>query len=208
MPRLHSLSPADAPVGTLIDGKYRVERLLSRGGAGAVFVARHVHLGTEVALKLLHDHARDGGDASARDLRTRRFLREARLAAQLTHPNLVQILDCGLVDDVPYLVMELIPGTDLRARLAAAPLTLVETCALIDGIAAGLTVAHVAGIVHRDLKPDNVVLDTRATPPRPRVVDFGLATLTPTAARDASGSSLPPMAGTPAYLAPTGRRRR
>jgi len=197
---------ASSVQGTTIDGKYRIDRELSRGGMGTVFVATHVHLGTTVAVKLLRDGTDD--DARLRSIATtlaagsattgdapsgRRFLREAQLAARLRHPNLVQVLDYG-VAGVPYLVMELVPGESLRARLnRASRLSLAETCALFDGIASGLAAAHAGGVIHRDLKPDNIVLDDHD---RPKVVDFGLAV------DEASDGAPSPLAGTPAYLSP------
>ena len=200
---------ASGVLGAIIDGKYRIERELSRGGMGTVYVATHVHLDTTVAVKLLHDGTDDDSRLSATASATattiagaattdnvpsaQRFLREARLAAHLRHPNLVQVLDFGVAGGVPYLVMELVPGESLRARLIrAGRLSLAETSAIVDGIAAGLAAAHAGGVIHRDLKPDNVVLDHDG---QPKVVDFGLAT-------DPSSSAPSPLAGTPAYLSP------
>jgi serine/threonine-protein kinase len=200
---------ASGVVGAIIDGKYRVERELSRGGMGTVYVATHVHLGTTVAVKLLHDGTDDEGRlATATTIvatgestnddqpSARQFLREARLAAHLRHPNLVQVLDFGVANGVPYLVMELVPGESLRARLIrAGRLSLAETSALLDGVAAGLAAAHAGGVIHRDLKPDNIVFDHGE---RPKVVDFGLA-IDPSSSE---GGAPSPLSGTPAYLSP------
>jgi serine/threonine-protein kinase len=180
-------------LGDLVDGKYQVQRLLSRGGNGTVYVARHVHLGTEVALKVL-DATADHPDER------RRLLREARVAARLSHANLVPILDCGIIGDRAYVVMEFVTGGDLRSYLTRhAPLGLAATCGVIRDIAAGLTAAHDAGVVHRDLKPENVVLDARTSPPR--AWSTSAATLARPRPR-VSQSTTPAMAGTPAYLAP------
>lgn len=208
---------------SLLDGKYRLVRELSRGGMGTVFVATHEHLGTEVAVKLLHDGGDGGGPVAG--AAARRFLREAQLAAQLRHPQIVQVLDFGVAQGVPYLVMELVPGHSLRQELSRrGQLSMQETLDVVDGVAAALAAAHQRHIVHRDLKPENILL--RAEPSgrgaaQIKVIDFGLATLVAgmedpreadgaalrspelAAAPAASGSSaVPEMAGTPAYLSP------
>ncbi|MCE9574450.1 MAG: serine/threonine protein kinase, partial [Deltaproteobacteria bacterium] len=185
---------ADAPRAAILDGKYRLERELSRGGMGKVHVATHLHLDTRVAIKVLHDDAAEGDDHA-------RFLQEARAAAQLRHPNVVQVLDFGIDRGRPYLVMELLDGEPLRARLERdGPLAASATSAIVTDIAAALTAAHAAGIVHRDLKPDNVFLVATAGAPIAKVLDFGVAKLaaSPSAITTASGAVL----GTPAYMSP------
>ena len=205
-----------SPLGSILDGKYRLVRELSRGGMGAVYAATHQHLGTEVAVKLLHAASGAGSLASSSPAtRQRQFLREARLAAQLRHPGIVQVLDFGISGDVPYLVMELVPGESLRQHLTRhGRLPLPEVLAVVEGVSAALAVAHARGVVHRDLKPENIVIDASGERLGVKVVDFGLATMSPepataaagvASARDpeVSGSSLVPvMAGTPAYLSP------
>ncbi len=174
----------------VIDGRYRLGRELSRGGMGRVFSATHIHLGTSVAIKLL-----DGDDTPKE---RERFLQEARAAAQLKHPNVVQVTDFGIANEQPYLVMELLEGETLRARLEReGTLDPVTTASIIAGIARALTAAHAAKIVHRDLKPDNVWIDERGDV---KVLDFGIAKIassTPSVTT-ASGAVL----GTPAYMSP------
>ena len=162
---------AGAADGRVLDGKYRLERELSRGGMGRIHLATHVHLGTRVAIKVLHDD----GTAADDDLQDdhARFLQEARAAAHLRHPNVVQVLDFGIDRGRPYLVMELLDGESLRARLERdRTLDPGTTRAIVTGIAAALTAAHAAGIVHRDLKPDNVFLIATAQPSNP-VTEWG-----------------------------------
>jgi eukaryotic-like serine/threonine-protein kinase len=173
----------------LVGGRYRVGPLISSGGMGRVDRATDVTTGREVAIKRIER----GDDADAR-----RFVREARAVAALRHPSVVDVLDAGVDDGEPYLVMELLSGETLRARLErTGRLALAETCRLIDALARAIDAVHAAGIVHCDLKPENVVLvDGDAV----KLVDFGLA-------RPATGGSLlstasrSPM-GTPPYMSP------
>ncbi len=155
-------SEANLAPGTEL-GPYRVEELLGRGGMGAVYAARDGRLEREVAIKIV-----SGLD----DLALRRFDREARLLASLSHPNVVTVHDVGRVGDTPYLVLERLRGATLRARLAAGPLPANELAVLGAHIARGLAAAHARGIVHRDLKPENVFLCSDGTV---KVLDFGIA---------------------------------
>lgn len=184
--------------GALLDGKYRVGRELSRGGAGVVYEATHEHLGTAVAVKVLEASAASEGGSLCSLVEPESFLREARLAARLRHPNVVQVLDFGVTNELPYLVMELVPGESLRARLARGPLSFAEALPILEGIAAALGAAHERGIVHRDLKPENVVVAPGPGAPLVKVVDFGLAC----AASAEPGSEAGSLWGTPAYSSP------
>jgi len=190
--------------GALVDGRYRLERELGRGGMGVVFAARGRD-GTAFALKVLH------GRPSTIDVA--RFAREARMAAQVRHPNVVRIHDLGLGEDGRmYVVMELIDGEPIGRRPERG-----QRRAIASGIAEGLAAIHELGIVHRDIKPSNVLIDR--TTHRPRITDFGLATptageaLLATGSMDLGGSS-PGAAitqgssvlGTPFYMAPELRR--
>jgi serine/threonine protein kinase/tetratricopeptide (TPR) repeat protein len=182
---------SDARPQEVIDGRYRLERELSRGGMGRVFAATHVHLGTSVAVKLLESD----DSPKERD----RFLQEARAAAQLKHPNVVRVTDFGIDrDQQPYLVMELLEGESLRARLEReGKLDGAATAAIVDGVAKALTAAHAAGIVHRDLKPDNVWVCPEGDA---KVLDFGIAKVVATASAVTTASGA--MLGTPAYMSP------
>jgi serine/threonine protein kinase len=153
------------PSGTRI-GSYEVLDCLGRGGMGAVYRARDTRLGRTVALKVLHDDDPE---------RLRRLDREARAAAALNHPNIVQIYDVGVAAPEAgehYVVMEYVEGETLRDRLAGGPLPILDLLDLGAQLAEGLTKAHRAGIVHRDLKPENLVVNSDGLL---KILDFGLA---------------------------------
>ncbi len=159
-------------IGDVIGGKYRIESLLGRGGMGAVYAARHEHLGHRVALKL-PVHARSPGAIP-------RFLREARAAAAIESENVARVFDAGeRAPGEPYLVMELLSGEDLAAVLRArGPLPPEEAVGCLLQAGAGLAAAHARGIVHRDLKPANLFLARRSDgTSRVLVLDFGISKL-------------------------------
>jgi serine/threonine protein kinase len=187
---------SEALRGTRI-GSYEIVRLIGHGATASVFEATHVALGKPVAMKLLHEHLAD--DEQIRE----RFLREGRVAAKLRHPNTVIVLDVGAEAGVPYLVMELLAGTDLRTLLTDLDvLTVDHALAILLPIASALAQAHDAGVLHRDLKPANIFLarDVRDDVV-PKLVDFGLSKI----AGGESTSSLTAtelVAGTVLYMAP------
>ncbi|MGE5234234.1 MAG: protein kinase domain-containing protein [Acidobacteriota bacterium] len=147
-------------------GSYEITAKLGEGGMGEVFRARDLRLGREVAIKVLP------ADLAADPVRAARFEREAKLLAQLNHPNVAQIYGYEAGPQTPALVMELVEGTTLSERLARGALSLVESLAIARQIAEALEEAHEKGIVHRDLKPQNVMLTAGG---RVKVLDFGLA---------------------------------
>lgn len=160
------------PVERIIEGKYRLDSLLGRGGMGAVYLAHDLRLNRPVAVKVILAHL--FGDAAA----LRRFEREARMAAALRHPNLVAVYDFGRTGaGGAYLVMEIVRGQSLRAELRRRGRLDGPTAALwFDQIFEGVKAAHAAGIIHRDLKPENVfVCRDEGTTPLVKVLDFGLA---------------------------------
>ena len=139
--------------GTEIDARYRVVRLLGEGGMGAVYEVEHIGVGKRLAIKMLHAHYARQPEA------VKRFAREARAAAAIGHPNIVEVIDTGVHRSEPYMVMELLRGETLAERLArAAPITTREVCGVIGCVLSALASAHAKGIVHRDLKPENVFL--------------------------------------------------
>ena len=174
-----SPAPIDDPlVGRLLDSKYELVARLGEGGMGAVYRARRLHIGDEVAVKiLLKQYVASAGAIE-------RFRREARAAALLRHPNAVAIYDFGEApgEDVPaYIVMELVEGISLRELIRReGKLAPARAVSLIRDICAGVGAAHKRNIVHRDLKPDNIIVlppqdvDERETV---KVVDFGIAKL-------------------------------
>jgi eukaryotic-like serine/threonine-protein kinase len=152
--------------GELIDGRYTVGHELGRGAMGVVYRARHVRVGCEVAIKIMHEHLSCDPDMIAR------FDREVALAGRLSHANVCGVIDTGDTSDGRrYMVMELADGetlTDVMARRLSHA-TVID---LLQQLLAGLAHAHARGLVHRDLKPDNILVDAAG---RARIVDFGIA---------------------------------
>ena len=168
-------------------GPYTLERELARGGMGAVWVARRPGLDREVALKLLL------GEDQAQ---VERFRTEARIAARLRHPGIVAIHDVGEDRGKHYLVMDLIKGQSLHARLEQGPLDPRQAVELCAKLARALAYAHAQAVLHRDLKPHNVLLDERG---EPLLTDFGLAK---DAGQEEGLTRTGQVMGTPAYMAP------
>jgi serine/threonine-protein kinase len=200
--------------GTIVGGKYRVERLLGSGGMGTVWAGVHVNLGTKVAIKFIRPQY-----ASMEDAR-QRFEIEARAAAKLHTVHAVHVYDYGVTHDgLPYIVMEYLEGESLsEALIRRGPLPPAEAAAIISQAAQALTKAHAAGVVHRDLKPDNIFLAanvenpnaTNTLPYTVKLVDFGIAKMFE-APRVAGLQTPPPMGGptqegavigTPNFMAP------
>jgi eukaryotic-like serine/threonine-protein kinase len=196
------MSAADARLGEVISGRYRVLELLGEGGMGAVYLAEHTLMRKRVALKLLHAEMSDNEEVLAR------FKREAEAAAHIEHPNVASATDFGQTEDGGFfLVLEYVEGTSLRKALAAGPLAASRALHVTRQIAHALERAHAAGIVHRDLKPENVMLVKKGEDPDfVKVLDFGIARFDPSSARGAaSGQPLTrhgTILGTPEYMAP------
>ena len=187
-------------------GPYEVVSLLGAGGMAEVYRARDTRLGRDVAIKVVSEElARDG-------TLLERFEREAKLAASLTHPNVVALHDVGLHDGKPYFVTELLQGETLRERLTQGPIPLATALEWAAAMAQGLAAAHARGIVHRDLKPENVFITQDG---HVKLIDFGIAklaeeardaaphamldeTLSPSGSRTGTGMVL----GTPGYMSP------
>lgn len=179
----------DPLIGRLVDGRYRVRARIARGGMATVYVATDLRLERRIALKVMHGHLSDDTVFQSR------FIQEARAAARLADPNVVNVFDQGQDGDMAYLVMEYLPGITLRELLREQRrLTVPQAVSILDAVLSGLAAAHKAGIVHRDVKPENVLL---AEDGRIKIGDFGLARAT--TANTASGAQL---LGTIAYLAP------
>ena len=193
--------PETLAPGTLIDSRYRVERVLGRGGFAVVYQVQHLRLEQPAALKVLDLHGSSRDVAMFRE----RFEREAKLAARLEHPNVVKVFDYGFVEQnrQPYLAMELLRGHDLEHELrSSGPLEPERAKRLFLGALEALELAHERGIVHKDLKPSNLFLRDAGHPERERLVvlDYGIARVF-----DDEGSRLTQtnqFAGTPAYIAP------
>jgi serine/threonine protein kinase len=166
----------DALVGTLLDGKYRIERRLAQGGMATVYVATQEPLGRQVAVKVLKHLS---PDPEVREIDEKRFFREASSASKLTHPNTVIVHDYGVLDEGKglFLVMEYLEGIPLAELLErVGHLTWERAFPIITQIAGSLGEAHREGLVHRDLKPLNVVITQKpGSPDVAKVLDFGLA---------------------------------
>lgn len=185
-------------VGRVIDGRYRLLSMLGQGGMGEVWRAEHLGLSTLVAVKLLSPTVLDSRVALAR------FKREAQAAASLRSANVVQVLDYGVDVDSPYIVMELLVGETLTARLAGrAPLSPRDTARILAQVGKAVAKAHALSIVHRDLKPDNIFLVRDAEEEVAKVLDFGIAK---TLSSDALSASIQTKSGailgTPHYMSP------
>ncbi len=184
--------------GSVLAGKYRLESLLGRGGMGSVWRATHLGLEAPVAIKLIDPHVMSNPEAIGR------FHREARAAAGLRSPHVVQILDHG-VDEathVPFIAMELMEGESLAQRLARlGRLSPAETARVITHVSRALVRAHEGGVVHRDLKPDNVFLVQNEDEELAKVLDFGIAKAQSALATD-SATRTGAVMGTPYYMSP------
>ena len=200
VPPAHDAAPAPIPLSeaprtatvksdTGVPSRYAVESELGRGGMGVVYRAVDTQLGRTVAIKVLGRHA--GADPRLREY----FLREARAVAQLAHPNIVTLFDAGLEGTSPYLVMELVEGHDLRARLEKGAIPLGETLGIVAAVASALDYAHHRKIIHRDVKPENILVGVNEGVPK--LMDFGVAHFI-----KENSDKRATIVGTPVYMSP------
>ena len=183
-------------VNLVVAGKYRLERPLSTGGMGSVWVATHLTLESQVAIKFIRQ---DVGTESLLN----RFSREAKAAAQIRSSNVVTTLDYGVDGDLPYIVMELLEGEDLLSRLKGGErLSLPEASMILQAVARGLQRVHDAGLVHRDLKPRNIFLSREGDHEVPKLVDFGIAKMVAQQAGNATNTMEGMLLGSPYYMSP------
>jgi eukaryotic-like serine/threonine-protein kinase len=193
-----TLGPGAVP--RVVDGKYRVDRALGRGGMGAVYRARDMRLDRDVAIKVVRGELLADADARAR------FRREAQVVARLQHPGVVSVFDYGtLGSGAAFLVMEFVRGRDLRSLVTEGPLRPDVAIRLLQAIAAPIEAAHKQGILHRDLKPENILLPEEGVDAK--VLDFGIAKVlsAPTESESQTVATLTAFGqplGTPAYMAP------
>jgi eukaryotic-like serine/threonine-protein kinase len=187
---------AEVGAGALVDGKYRILRLIGEGGWGVVYEAENVRTLKHVALKLL----RPRPELTA-DIRTR-FEREAQAAGRIGSDHIVEVFDLGTLDDgTHYMVMELLQGQDLASRLQQGPVDSLVAVKLVVQLLEGLAAAHEAGIFHRDLKPENVFLvPTRSGDEFVKILDFGISKFN---APDLTSATITgAVLGSPVYMAP------
>lgn len=181
--------PTDPLLGRLVDKRYLIESKVARGGMATVYQAMDQRLERPVAIKIMHPHLAEDGDF------TKRFIQEARQAARLAHPNIVNVFDQGQDGAITFIVMEYLPGITLRELLQDfGALTPAQTVDIVRAVLQGLDAAHSGGIVHRDLKPENVLL---ADDGRIKIADFGLAR-----ASTHNTATSQALLGTIAYLSP------
>jgi tRNA A-37 threonylcarbamoyl transferase component Bud32 len=158
---------ASSLIGTVLSGRYRLESKLGSGGMSTVYLARDATLERWVAVKVMHREMSDQPD------QIERFRREARAVAQLSHPNVVAVIDAGEDGGHPYIVFEYVDGETLKQRIErVGPLPVDEATAYAIEIGRGLSAAHARRLVHRDVKPQNVLIDSEG---RAKVTDFGIA---------------------------------
>jgi serine/threonine-protein kinase len=175
-------------VGRLIRGRYQIEKLVARGGMATVYLAEDNRLDRKVAIKVIHPHL--ANDKSFRE----KFVREAKIAARLSHPNLVNVFDQAEDGEVVFLAMEYVSGITLRDALDKfGALSASRALDVFEPMVAALAAAHAAGVLHRDLKPENVLLSDDG---KVKLSDFGLAR--PISAQTQTGA----VVGTVAYLSP------
>ena len=192
-PLPHHPYDSDLAAGTMV-GDYRIERKLGQGGMGAVYAAVHPIIDKRVAIKVLRR------ELSASDEAVSRFIQEARAVNRIGHPSIVDVFGYGSTADARcFLVMELLEGESLGARLQRGPLDVADACDVLIAITHALDAAHACGIVHRDLKPDNVFLvDGKHV----KLLDFGIAKLIVPSERGADYTQPGQAIGTPRYIAP------
>ena len=158
---------ASSLIGTVLSGRYRLESKLGSGGMSTVYLARDSTLERWVAVKVMHREMSDQPD------QIERFRREARAVAQLSHPNVVAVIDAGEDGGHPYIVFEYVDGETLKQRIErVGPLPVDEATAYAIEIGRGVLAAHARRLVHRDVKPQNVLIDSEG---RAKVTDFGIA---------------------------------
>src|SRR5580658_9958507 len=181
---------------TVVAGRFRLNHVLGGGGMGAVWHATHLGLDIPCAIKFVKGELADNEDMRAR------FEREAKAAAHLRSPHVVQILDHGVCEGTPYIAMELLDGEDLGARLQkVGRLSPEEVYKVMSEACRALTKAHANGIVHRDLKPDNIFMVRDDEREITKVLDFGIAKSV-TNELGGSGTKTGAMLGTPYYMSP------
>src|SRR5436309_2705690 len=182
--------PPDLTGEVVADGKYELLGEIGRGGMGVVYRARQIDLDRVVALKMIL------AGSMASEEQHRRFHEEARLAARLQHPHVIQVYETGHVNGLPYVALQYVDGCSLAQRCKRQPLSVDEAVRCLAAVARAVDHLHQHGIVHRDVKPSNILIDAEG---RPYVTDIGLAALVEGhSGLTQSGAAL----GTPSYMSP------
>jgi beta-lactam-binding protein with PASTA domain/serine/threonine protein kinase len=185
-------APGDPLIGRLLDGRYEISSRIARGGMASVYEATDIRLDRTVAIKVMHAGLGDDNEFAAR------FVREARAAARLSHPNVVAVYDQGDEAGTVFLAMELIAGHTLRDTITKeSPMSPARALSLMEPVLSALASAHRAGLIHRDVKPENVLI---ADDGRIKVADFGLAKAVSADTQHTATQGV--LIGTVSYLAP------
>jgi tRNA A-37 threonylcarbamoyl transferase component Bud32 len=186
----------DLALGTVLDGIYRIDRLVGQGGMGSVYEATQTRLDKRVAIKVMSRDLAGNPEALLR------FRREAQVTSQLGHPNIVHVFDFGTTPEgAPFMAMELLEGEDLETRLQRVRrLPPITVASIVKQVASALSATHARGIVHRDLKPANVfLLNLEGSPDFVKVVDFGISKVRSTTGRLTRPAML---MGSPQFMSP------
>lgn len=196
-PRLTPANGSASPEPLLFVGRFRACAVLGEGGQGVVYRGEHVDLGYPVAIKVLHGE-------SASEITRARFRREARLGAQVQHPNVVRVIELGELDDgSPYLVMEYIDGVGLADLIADRTLSAAATVELGAQLLAAVAALHARGIVHRDIKPENVMVELSVDGSIiAKILDFGISKTNDKELEPATLTRAGTIVGTPSYMSP------
>ena len=189
---------SDQLIGTVVDGRYKIEAKLGEGGMGVVYAARHVIIDKRFAIKVLKKEAQHEETAG------QRFIQEARSASKIGHANIVDITDFGqLPDGSAYFVMEFLEGVTLGQLVAEGPVPAMRAIRVAAQMARGLNAAHKHGVVHRDLKPENIFLIERdGVADVVKIVDFGIAKVSSTVPTAQRLTQAGMVLGTPEYMSP------
>src|SRR5580700_845845 len=186
--------------GAVLVGKYRLEEVIGVGGMGSVWLATHLGLNQQIALKLVSSNFARSSDA------LRRFDNEAKAAAKIKSRHVPQVYDNGVLEDgTPFLAMELLHGETLFSRIhKGGPIQLPEAVRIIDHCCRGLGRAHTLGIIHRDIKPENIFLAHSVDDDQyiAKILDFGIAKMTSLEAGEQSTTRTGSLLGTPMFMSP------
>ncbi|MGE0126860.1 MAG: SUMF1/EgtB/PvdO family nonheme iron enzyme [Blastocatellales bacterium] len=184
-------------IGTVLDGRYRLDKLIGEGGMGEVYRATHIHIDTQFAVKLLRP------EFVANQTAIKRFQLEAKAAGRIHHPNAVRVTDFGVTPErIVYLVMELAQGKSLRSLVRnEKKLDYLRAINIVRQICGAVDAAHRSGVIHRDLKPDNILIEKVQNAERVKVLDFGIAKLRETKT-EGFLTQAGTIIGTPQYMSP------
>ncbi|MFO0611588.1 MAG: serine/threonine-protein kinase [Polyangiaceae bacterium] len=183
--------------GRVLAGRYQLNRRLAEGGMGSIWMAKHLALGVNVAVKIMN------GDGAARSDLRKRFEQEARAVAMLRSPNVISVIDYGTDQDLPFIVMELLEGIDLLTLLqSAGKWPVPEVANLVLQISKGLSAAHELGLIHRDVKPGNIFCVRSGTDVVVKLLDFGIAKWTLNGVAEQNLTDANVVLGSPYYMSP------